>query len=79
VLLWGLFLTGKSKGAMVAGIVGAAIGASLRARKEAKKLSTPILFEENGCLYREYSDGKIEFVKQLHRPQLEIPSTFSIE
>lgn len=75
----GALLTGKKEGAMISALVGAAIGASIEARKESKKLTTPILFEEGGKLYREYANGKIEFVKEIPMSSIKIPSTFTFE
>ena len=54
----GALLTEKGERTFIAGLVGAAIGASLEALKEAESISTPIMFEENGEIYKQYSNGK---------------------
>lgn len=75
----GALLTGKSKGALAALIAGAAIGASIKALKEAEKISIPVLYEEDGVIYKLSSDGTIKIFKKLNRHQIEIPSTFILE
>lgn len=74
----GAILTGKKKETIVASLVGAAIGASIIAQKEAESLTTPIMYEENGRIYKRYANGSIEFVKDLPKSRAVIPSTFSI-
>lgn len=75
----GALLTNKSEDTIVASLVGAAIGASLSAIDEAKDISTPVMYEENGKLYKQYSNGKKEFVKNISKHNQKIPPTFSID
>lgn len=75
----GALLTNKGEGTIVAGLVGAAIGASVSAINEAKYISTPVMYEENGKLYKQYANGKKEFVKSLSKHNQKIPPTFSID
>lgn len=74
----GSVLTGKSRNTIAAAIAGAAIGASLKAIEEAKEISTPVMYEENGKIYKVYSDGKKEYVKTIKKSKVKVPSTFSI-
>lgn len=75
----GALLTGKNKRTIVADLVGTAIEASLEALKEAKKIAIPFMFEENGKIYKQYSNGEIEFVRNLAKPSHKIPSQFFID
>ncbi len=75
----GALLTGKSKGALASFIVGTAIGASLKALKEAKKTNIPVLYEEDGVIYKLHSNGKREFVKNLEKQKIKIPLNFTLE
>lgn len=75
----GSLLTGKSRGALASFIVGAAIGASLKALKEAKKTNIPVLYEEDGVIYKLHPNGKRKFVKNLEQQKVEIPLNFTLE
>lgn len=75
----GALLTGKSKGAIVSALVGAAIGASLKAIDEATEINMPVLYEEEGVIYKIYPDGSKEMVKKINRYNTKIPLSFSIE
>ncbi len=75
----GAFLTGKGEGTMISAIVGAAIGASIKAGEEAKNLDLPVLYEENGNIYKVYPDGRKELVRQLVKVRTRIPKRFTLE
>jgi hypothetical protein len=60
-------------------LVGAAIGASLAAQEEAKELEQPLLYEENGTIFRVFPDGRREVVKKLIRRKSTIPRNFRLE
>ncbi len=74
----GAFLTKKGNGTLVAALVGVAIGASIKAQKEAKKLEFPVLYEHNGKLFREYSDGRREFLENIPYSEVDIPDNFEL-
>lgn len=74
----GALLTGKTKNTFASAIAGAAIGASLKAIEEAKDLETPVMYEEGGKIYRVYSDGRKEFVKELEKTKVKVPLKFTI-
>jgi len=75
----GSLLTGKGKTTLISAITGAAIGASIKALKEAKKLEVPVLYEEDGTIYRVFSNGDREVVKELKKTDTNIPQTFLLE
>lgn len=75
----GALLTGKGKSTIVSALAGAAIGASIKAIKEAEKLDMPVMYEEDGTIYRVYPDGTKELVKEIDRTNVTIPQNFSIE
>ncbi len=75
----GALLTGKNKTTIAAAIVGAAIGASLQAIEKAKKLKTPVLYEEDGFIIKVYPNGKKEIVKKVERLKIDVPTSFTIE
>jgi len=75
----GALITGKGKDSMLSALVGAAIGASIKALEESREVEIPILYEEDGIVYRRYTDGRIEKVKTIERTKTKIPSTFSLE
>lgn len=74
----GALFTGKSKVALASLIAGIAIGASFKAFKQAKKTNIPVLYEDNGSIYRLYSNGKLEFVKKIESNNTNIPERFSL-
>lgn len=75
----GALLTGKGKSTIISALAGAAIGASIKAKQEAKKLDVPVMYEEEGTIYRVYPDGTKELVKELDKSTTTIPQSFSIE
>ncbi len=75
----GAIITGRSKETLASIIVGAAIGASLTAFKNALKTNIPILFEDNGSIYKLYPNGKVEFIRTIEHEVIEIPETFSLD
>lgn len=75
----GALLTGKGKYTIASALAGAAIGASIKAHKEAEKLDMPVLYEEEGSIYRIHPNGERKMVKKLKRHQVNVPSTFSLE
>jgi hypothetical protein len=52
---------------MLLALAGAAIGASVEGRENAKKLNSPVVFVENGKLMKEFPDGRKEFIKSLKK------------
>lgn len=74
----GALLTGKAKGTLVSAIAGAAIGASLKAIEEAKHINTPVMYEEDGKIFKVYADGRKEFVKAIKESKIKIPENFRI-
>lgn len=75
----GAVLTGKGKHTVISALAGAAIGASLVALKEAKEIDIPVLYEEDGVIYRDFPNGRREVVRQLTKVESNIPQTFSLE
>jgi len=75
----GAYLTGKNKRILAAGLVGTAIGASLKVQDNVKRLKMSFLYEENGVVYRSFPDGSRRFVKTIEKHKLEIPTHFTIE
>lgn len=75
----GALLTGKGEGTMISAIVGAAIGASIKAGEEAQKMNLPVLYEENGKIYKVFPDGKKELIRELAKVKTRIPKTFILE
>ncbi len=75
----GALLTGKSKGTIASALVGAAIGASIKALEEAKELDVPVLYEEDGVIYKIYPNGKSEIVKKSKKQRNNIPLTFFLD
>lgn|SRR5574343_180535 len=75
----GAMLTGKGDRSILAGLVGAAIGASITAREEAKELEQPLLYEDEGTIFRVYPDGHREVVKKLTRRRTNIPRNFRLD
>lgn len=75
----GALFTGKSKGAFASLIAGAAIGASIKALEKAKHTDVPILYEENGSIFKRYPDGRNEFVKDIEQQDVNIPENFSLD
>ncbi len=75
----GALFTGKSKGALASLIAGAAIGASLKALEKAKDTDIPVLYEEDGSIFRLHPDGRSEFVREIEQQNVIIPETFSLD
>jgi|GEM_PF-1381395 len=75
----GALLTGKGKSTLISALTGVAIGASIKAQKEAKKLDVPVMYEEEGIIYKVYPDGTKELVKEIDKSTTTIPQSFSIE
>jgi hypothetical protein len=46
-------------------LAGAAIGASLEGRKNAKRLNSSIVYVDNGNLIKEFPDGRKEILKTM--------------
>ncbi|RLD52007.1 MAG: hypothetical protein DRJ05_17840 [Bacteroidetes bacterium] len=75
----GAVITGKSEYTHASAIVGAAIGASLKAQKEANDLKVPVLYEEDGIIYKYFPNGERELVKEIEPIQKSIiPPTFTL-
>ena len=75
----GAILTGKSKDALASVIAGTAIDISIKAAEEAKNTNIPVLYELDGAIYSVYPDGHSEFIKNIDKVHLQVPSTFNIE
>lgn len=60
-------------------LAGAAIMASLRANENAKKTQLPVLIEENNILYEVNAQGEKKKVKELPKPQKDIPEHFTLK
>ena len=76
----GALITGKSEYTLASAIVGAAIGASVKAQKEANKLNIPVLYEEDGIIYKYLPNGEREMVKEIESIQNNnVPPTFTLE
>lgn len=75
----GTFFTGKGKRSDVSILVGAALGASVVALDEALETGEPVLFEEDGFIYRLYPDGRQEFVRAIEHKKVNVPKKFSLE
>jgi hypothetical protein len=74
----GALLTGKSEDTITAALVGAAIGASVKALKEAKEYNMPVMIEENGILFQLNPDGSKIQIRKLRISTKRIPQVFSI-
>lgn len=75
----GALFTGKSEKAFASLIVGAAIGASLKALEKAKDTNVPVLYEDNGSIFRLHPDGTNEFVREVEQQEVNIPETFFLD
>ena len=75
----GALFTGKSKDTLTSLIAGAAIGASLEALKKAKNTDIPVLYEDDGSIYKLHPNGQREFIKETEQEEINIPETFSLD
>ncbi|MFK5958478.1 MAG: hypothetical protein QM495_06335 [Lutibacter sp.] len=75
----GALFTGKSERSLASLIAGAAIGASLKALEKAKDTNIPVLYEENGSIFRLHPDGTSEFVREIEQSKINIPEIFSLD
>ena len=63
--LGALISSHKGQGAVLGGIAGAAISASLKAYEEARETGLSVLMEENDALYEVRSNGRKKKIKDL--------------
>ena len=67
----------KAVGVGVAGLIIAAVVASITAREKARETKIPLITEENNALYEVYPDGSKKLIKKLDRKQT-LPKNFTI-
>ncbi len=78
-VLLGTFLSkDKEEGAVIGGLLGAAIFATLRANEEAQKTNVPVYVEEEGKLYEITSSREKRFVRELKKPSRNLPERFKL-
>ncbi len=75
----GALLTGRRGNTIVAGLLGAAIGASIKAQRKVENIGLPVYYEEEGVIYKVFSDGTKEKVKEVKARKSNIPKSFSID
>lgn len=61
----------------------AIVGAAKRASEAVKATvydvpGNPVMYEENGAIYRTLADGSAELVKRLPQAEIVVPNTFTI-
>ncbi len=61
----GAILTNKPKNLMISAVLGAAVTATYEASQRAKGNQLPILFEDDGILWRREPNGQIKKIKSL--------------
>jgi hypothetical protein len=74
----GAILTGEGKRTATAMLVGAAIGATIKAKQEAEAYNLSRLVEVDGKIYRIAPNGDKKLIKTIIRSEVNIPDTFSI-
>lgn len=74
----GAMLLGKSKDTLAAALLGAAIGASVNAGKEAAAMNIPVMIEEEGVLYYVYANGSKKRIRRVRNSNSKLPSRFNI-
>lgn len=76
----GAFLSkDKEEGAVIGGLLGAAILATIRANEEAQKTNVPVYVEEDGKLYEIISSREKRFIKNLKKPTRSLPEQFKLK
>lgn len=75
----GALFTKESKDSKASILLGAALGASVVALDKAVSTGEPVLFEEDGFMYRLYPDGHQELVREIEHEEIDIPKNFSLE
>lgn len=77
----GAFITGKKNNTIISAMVGAAVGASIKAFEEAIKANAPVMYEEDGAFYVIHPDSTIEFVnrKENIKKSKKVPLKFSLD
>lgn len=75
----GAALTGRGDRSIIAALVGAAIGASITAQKEAEEMEVPVVYENDGVIYKVYPDGHKEVIKRIKKNQIPVPREFRLE
>ena len=74
----GAIITGEGKGTITAMLVGAAIGATAKAKEEAQNFQLTRLAEIDGKIYKIAPNGTKKLVKSITRTSNIIPDTFTI-
>ena len=75
----GAILTGESQRTVTAMLVGAAIGATIKAKQEASEFKLTRLIETDGKIYSISPNGKKKLVRSITRSRISVPETFTIE
>jgi len=75
----GAILTGQSKDSITAMLVGAAIGATLNAKKEADAYQLTRLVEKDGKIYKIAPNGTKKLIKAIKRTPNNIPEVFTLD
>jgi len=60
-------------------IVHAARRASESVVAKTRTHGIPVVYEEDGVVYRSFADGKIELVKRLPKSRVSVPKTFTLD
>ena len=77
--LGALLSKNKGAGAILGGIAGAAIAASLEAYENAQEANLPILVEEGDVLYEVQSNGLKKKIKDLPHSDIILPKRFKLK
>ena len=73
-----LLSSNEEEDATIGAIAGAAILATYKATEKAKQSNIPMYLEENGNLYKIYSDQK-EFIKKIEKPNVKLERKFLLK
>lgn len=74
----GILFAKKNESTIIYALIGAALGATYQAFKESQDLSSGVLYEEDGVLFRELPDGERQIIRQLEKSDTVIPETFTV-
>jgi hypothetical protein len=78
-VLGSFLLKDKEEGAIIGGLLGAAISATIKASEEAQKTDVPIYVEEEGKLYKISPPRKKRFIRNLKKPTQNLPDQFKLK
>jgi hypothetical protein len=78
-VLGSFLLKDKEEGAIIGGLLGAAISATIKASEEAQKTNVPIYVEEEGKLYEISPSREKRFIRNLKKPVKSLPDQFKLK